>query len=279
MKPANTERADGATSVEAFGRLCAALDDPFADRSAVLAASGLNEQTLAAAYGRWSAALAADDGSLGERFANAYRGAREDETAALVDGTEDTAEDPQDSEDKSADPDLTVVRATAETPSYLRPPTPVPPKPVPPAPAPRVGLLPGVVGMSTGTTEVNLDEILKKPVPFDPMAKSQLPPPESKEAKEAKAEAQKAQQAQGAQEKPRRDAALETVELDVVAILKERIPPQFQRAKPQKTTPLPAMPEPPAAKAPTGRLVRFDPQTGAPLAVPYWEELSPKNKP
>lgn len=58
--------------VETFAALCSRLDDPFADRVALLREMGLDEVSLRESMRRWSERMRAD-GALAERFRCAYR--------------------------------------------------------------------------------------------------------------------------------------------------------------------------------------------------------------
>jgi len=64
--------------IEAFAGLMAKLDDPFADRAAVLAGANLDERSGEELAAAWSARLRdTSSGELAERFAAAYARARE----------------------------------------------------------------------------------------------------------------------------------------------------------------------------------------------------------
>lgn len=63
-------------SIERFAELSARLDDPFADRQAVLRAAGLNEGRWGDIVQRWSTRLRASEGAvLATRFGDGYAAA------------------------------------------------------------------------------------------------------------------------------------------------------------------------------------------------------------
>ena len=63
-------------TVEGFARLVVLLDDPFADRAALLEAAGLDEAGWRDAMRRWTGLIESSDDALVDRFVAAYRLAR-----------------------------------------------------------------------------------------------------------------------------------------------------------------------------------------------------------
>ena len=177
----------------AFGALSARLDDPFADRSSVLATAGLDEATHAELRGRWSRAIAGLDEPRLRAFGDAYAAEREalaharqaPEARAVTVDPRFLNADVQAFREQAA---AVTLSAAADLPGLN-----VNPEPPPPAPAP----------------------VIARP--------------------------------------PQELAAT----ADISAFV-----------------PRPATPFVPApATPPRRRLVRFDPQTGQPLAEPRWEDL------
>jgi hypothetical protein len=109
--------------------------------------------------------------------------------------------------------------------------------------------------LSTETAAVDFSELLKAAVPFDPSVPSKMAVATVPPAIEA-----------GPPRAPKHEST-ETVEFDLSALLNGRAPVPFDKPG---TRPSTAAPE---VASPRRRLIRFDPQTGAPLAVPYWQEL------
>jgi hypothetical protein len=179
---------DPRVSVEAFARLCEALDRPFADKAHVLRAAGLNAEGFVQLQEQWALRMTAGAEDLGARFAAAYAFARAGQSAADGDATP------------------AVLPPTVELSS------------------------PGIVSparMPLETAEVDVSSLLRPTVPFHPSG-----PP-------ATAVAVPAVRSPAPAQSP---GSTGTVEIDLSAMLRRR-------------------------------LVRFDPQTGAPLAAPYWEEI------
>lgn len=140
-----------------------------------------------------------------------------------------------------AAPSLVVAPpALIPSPVALSPPTPGPPSPA-------------LSAMASETAAIDVSLLLKQAVPFDPQAPSTLPEP-------------------GPEVKlpdPRAGYSDETTEFNFSDILKMGAPVPFAVKPPQETTDLSAVESPSQLR----RLVRFDPQTGAPLALPRWEHL------
>lgn len=283
-------------SVEAFAALCAGLDDPFADRAALLASARLDERGFAELQEQWATKLGTNGEDVRARFAAAYSAARARGPKAIV-TTSEAPEPPREEEipptaravtppDKvpvGGSPSAPASPPALELPSFMKADAPEPTAGRPAA-APTVAPQPAIAPprrepLSTETGAIDVSELLKATVPFAPDAPSKMAV---------------ATVPHGPIEKAPRHESTETVEFDLSALLKERGPMPFQKpvARP-KTLPLPIAgrsggPESPVAPSPAApqaaasvesmgvrrRLIRFDPQTGTPLLTPYWEELS-----
>lgn len=152
------------------------------------------------------------------------------------------AEAPRPSSGPPAAPSLVVAPPTLiPSPLALRAPTSGPPSPA-------------ISAMASETAAIDVSLLLKQAVPFDPHASSTLPEP-------------------GLAVKlpdPRAGYSDETTEFNFSDILKMGAPVPFAaKPPPQETADLPGVESPSQLR----RLVRFDPQTGAPLALPRWEDL------
>jgi hypothetical protein len=147
---------------------------------------------------------------------------------------------------------------------------------------------------STGTAAIDVSKILKPAVPFEPGSPRAAAATEPRGAAPPPPQASPPAQASppgGAQ------SASGTEEFNLDALMKRPRPVPFEAAAPRQSAPA-ATPEKPGAQrntaieqeaaaarrtaaqgtGPQRRLVRFDPQTGQPLAQPYWEELPPPEK-
>ncbi len=253
-----------ADSVGAFAALCAALDDPFADRPAVLGTCRLDEAGFARLQERWAERFIADVDGLGARFAEAYAAARaggdspsaapvNEEHAAIAMDQAPAAVDEIPATDRAPEAQAPVSSAVApETPA--------------PVEASRAAVVPSFMKasplasqaprqpLSTETLAVDFSELLKAAVPFDPSAPSKM------------AVATVPGAIPGGSPKAPKCESTETVEFDVATLLEGRAPVPFD--KPVKRQGVAQ-----EAASPRRRLIRFDPQTGAPLAAPYWQEL------
>jgi hypothetical protein len=135
---------------------------------------------------------------------------------------------------------------------------------------------------TSATAAVNVAEILKGPMPFN--AGQPLP------AREAPAAAAPAKGTPDkAEAQPPAAGFGETEEIQAGDLLKRGPPVPFPQASPAATTAEPSarsasrdspLQPPTAVHEPPGRgrWIRFNPQTGEPLALPYWEELPPDVK-
>lgn len=181
----------------------------------------------------------------------------------------------------------------AQVPSYLRAGAP----PEPPAPS---------KALSTETADIDLSKLLRGPIPFAPGAPAQPAPEAPKSPKSPPAALDTGTVGFDASEILKRSVPFEsaqssarfggTEEFTLNSLLKTRPAVPFEKEpapdkppapKPDKPSApdKPPAPEgarpvtPPAATvtpAPPrgpGRWIRFNPQTGEPLAVPYWEDL------
>lgn len=151
--------------------------------------------------------------------------------------------------DVRAPPLESAVARTPGIPSYLRAPPVVPVATAPERPAVVAAT---AAPFSTATVDIDVSKILQPAVPFDPDA------PAAATAIEAPVAAR---------------SFGETEEFRLDALLQRPRPVPFEAA-PMAPPPNTAAPE----AAPQRRLVRFDPQTGQPIAQPYWEELPAPGK-
>jgi hypothetical protein len=144
-----------AWSIESFAALVAALDDPFGERAAVLAAHGLDEARLAALVDTWRAQIRDDAGAMQPRFARAYRavrGGRPEQTLAI--STEPRAGV---SETLGAGPAASAPLPFGRAPSPGFPGTPARTTPS---------------GVGTGTLAAEVGGAPNPPLPFEPSAPS-----------------------------------------------------------------------------------------------------------
>lgn len=190
-------------------------------------------------------------------------------------------------------------------PSYLRSPPPAAPAPssaaVAAPPAPPMMTKP----LSTETADIDLSKLVRTSLPFDPNAAAApthesppLPrvstetteldlaaifrvagpfPPSSVAADKSLPDDLEKKELPGAASAaaPSTPDFGETEEFSLASLLKSRPPVPFdkQAAEPAKTTALPAVGPVLASPHGHGRWIRFNPQTGEPLATPFWEEL------
>ncbi|MFO0591366.1 MAG: hypothetical protein U0441_27710 [Polyangiaceae bacterium] len=281
--------APGLDTVEGFAALSASLDDPFADRTRLLDAAGLDETGFAELSEHWLARLGADNPeglALVERFAFAYsQRTRETHRIQAARPSEPSAPVPPAVPSPAPPPPLPIESPSAaparvEMPSFLKATpatTPTPQLPVVPA-TPSFATAPEArlpfaaassTPLSSGTSDVDLSKVLAglaAKMPFDPSKPSVASVPSLG---------------------PRSGTPLsgETVDVNVAELARKALsagPP----GKPvvAAPAPAPAAPAPATSSLPTGdapaappgkRLVWFDPQTGQRLATPQWEDLPP----
>lgn len=260
MAPRTTRRSP-AESIESFAIVLAQLDDPFADRGAVFASEGITEQAFGVLQEQWAARLLHDTTDLRVRFADAYTAVRRPADSPLR--SMEPAPSPAIQGEQTASEHAIPLHAVLEparliVPSFMKPQEPAPsaPEPVQAPPAE-----PARAAHWAETGPIDLHQVLKPSVPFDASASSKMAVPTAPSASPPKT---------------RSLDGTETVELDLVAFLRARkaapAPPAPARAA--VTSPaVPPVASPQETSSPRRRLIRFDPQTGAPLATPYWEDL------
>lgn len=245
------ERVHPSESIEAFAMLSARLDHPFAERTAVLGSLELTEQAFAALQQTWAERLSQDRTGLGDRFVDAYS------TALSHSVMPQPAVAERVSSEQATSPRDIPEPAKVIVPSFMQPPEPVNvPVQSPSRPS----------GFGE-TGPVDIQEVLKPSVPFDPHAPSKMIVATAKANPSEKAKA---------------SYGTETVELDISVFLRVRppVPAHAEKTLPLDAPGSPAHSPPSESPGPSRRLVRFDPQTGTPLAVPYWQDLpgSQENK-
>lgn len=288
-----------ASQVERFADLMAHIDDPFAEPSAVLASSGLDDASYRSLVDGWRARFDRDEsGSLAERFAGAYAAARAG--GRREEPRSSAPENPIDPRflnaaalafrEEAAKVALEPMPGDAPPPIALSPvilsaPVASAPEPPPPAiiAAPPVETYAEKRARFAGTMEIG-HLVPRDAVPFVPAAGVQRPidPPP-------------------APAPPR----VPTGTADISAFIPRDLlpfpgsppppapPPPSAGDRPSPPfpgtadisafIPRPATPfaAPPTAQAapeapPRKRLIRFDPQTGLPLPAPIWVDLPPE---
>ena len=280
--------APGLDTVEGFAALSASLDDPFADRTRLLGAAGLDETDFAELSEHWLARLGADSPeslALVERYASAYaqRGLeRKGIVAAPPPEPSAPVPPPALSSVPTTPPNIeppTPPPARVEMPSFLKAPPAVSPTPMQPPvaaiPAPVQSAVPvnpsfavaaevrapvfaqPSTPLSSGTSDIDVSKVLAglaAKMPFDPSKPSVASVP-------------------SLGLRPSAPLSGETVDVNVAELARKALsagPPGKPASSPAPTPPLPEN----ANAAPPGkRLVWFDPQTGRRLATPQWEEL------
>lgn len=163
-------------SAEAFARLCATLDDPFADRAAVLDRAGLTENACALLQERWAARMAEEGAEeLAEEFCEAYAAARSGARKKTV-GSEKQFSSADVSLVAAANPGLERAEDArpasappADVPTFMQERSPVF-EPVALGCAPTATAAPAPA-ISTETGALDLRQLLKAPLPFDPNAR------------------------------------------------------------------------------------------------------------
>lgn len=227
-----------ALDVPAFARLTARLDDPFADRAAVLASTGLDEAGLRTLAAHVTVALREAPESLLRSFGDAYgetcadlARARREPAPLRARDRHEAAEVPDACEHRV--PAMVLVPVAPPAPSYGEPGPIAEPVPLPPVVRPKPFLV--------GTADISAF-VPRAATPFVPAALPTAP----------------------------------TAPLPPVVR-----PPSSISGTTDISTFVPRAATPFAQGAPRRRLVRFDPQTGQPLAEPRWEdlpELPPRQK-
>jgi hypothetical protein len=303
MSPA----ASPSESVEAFARICAALDNPFGDRTNILRAWGLDEPAFVRLVDMWSVGLSATGAiatELAERFGYAYRtacSAKEAMAESVQASLSIAAVDSPRIGSAVGEPVPQGRLVQADTPSLMKEPTFSPMDTVagtriaaeaapaqtwetlklsatlnPGSPSAAGATVPfaeqtpraAPAAMSTGTAPVDISKLVRAAMPFGPGNSGT---------------------AQSAARLPPEPKSLstasgfgETEEVNLVALMKRLPPLPFEEPAPKPTAvTLPAVPEEGSlSPAPQRRLVRFDPQTGKPLGMARWEDVpTPEKKP
>ncbi len=249
-------------SVERYAALCAALAAEPTAAEATFSEYGLSNPALRATVDRQMQARLARDPAAMEQWRAAY--ARHGAQRA-----------------QAAVPGPSVVAAAAPK-HVTRPMAAVPepaPEPLPFDAGAKSAPLPsrGMQVQSGMTGDVDMSAIVRKVLAFGPPGAPASAPTASPNAPAPPA-VQPAAPPPGPQPppiqvKPAPAHLTETASVDIAAIARRVL--AFE--KPAATgapAPAPGSGAPPAAAAPPGRrLVRFDPNTGAPLAEPYWEDI------
>lgn len=251
--------APGLDTVEGFAALSASLDEPFADRARLLAAAGLDETDFSELAEHWLARLGAgtpESDGLVERYAAAYAKRRRPEISRIPDDAK------QGAPGAPSVPVYSPVQAHVSVPSGLvataELKTPV-------------DVARPQTQISSETSDIDLSKVLSglsAKMPFDPSRPSAAAVPSFSPS-------------------PKAPLSGETVDVNVADLARRALsagPPVRPPAAPQSP---PGAPQPAnvpahstgdapvhAPAAPPGkRLIRFDPQTGQPLATPQWVDL------